>query len=326
MVVGKLVLIPLLLWLVNYLLGHFHPSSESQSLAQDQIFLSDNEIQMPSQCSFVDFNEWGDELNSLAAFIRNALQPDSMSYPYIRAKVDPLELDIPFDEMLRAKLPGLGVYQANLEIHRAKVYNFVPTEITLIPAEGFDQQLSITVRLPKVQLEYYYKAAFEYGKEPKHKDAMLHLSARVEKAVLHYRVKIECVECEGRHKLAKFVFQVGQGFATGGIEGMQKAAMLSVYDADLEDVSISFDNVNIQNIRITDFPQGDQVLDQMEPRLTRVANKLKGAANFLCNGIMKERVQKQIARRMIKNTRRKVDKARSYFYKPKAEPVLSKCK
>lgn len=97
-------------------------------------------ISMPrsTQCSFIDFKEWDNELQTIVIFLRNVLQPDSNYYPYIRAKVDPLELDIPFDEMFRAKLPGVGIYQANLKIHRAKVYNFVPTQVQLDPADGFD--------------------------------------------------------------------------------------------------------------------------------------------------------------------------------------------
>lgn len=89
---------------------------------------------VPKECTKINFHDWKDQLEQHSRLIHDVLQPDSNYYSLIRSFVDPLALEFPFDELFKLKVPVIGGYQASIKISDANVYNFVPTEIRIVPA------------------------------------------------------------------------------------------------------------------------------------------------------------------------------------------------
>lgn len=159
-----------------------------------------------------------------------------------------------------------------------------------------------------------------FGIKKKPRDAKLHLSAYITKPVFNLRIEAVCLECQRRFfaklgRLVGYAAQLSKGFLTGGIDGMKKAAMVAVYDADVENIDISFESLEIQDIRITDMQKSDENPDNLQRLVPNLSENAKKAANFLYNGVLKSDLQKEAALGMQRDMRRELEKARPNFYR-----------
>lgn len=310
---------------------HTDPSEDFEfipnaNIAQAADYPDDEMLEyVPKTCTLVDFTGEDDLLQKRADFVRDAMQPSSPYYKYLKNILEPFILRRPFEKLFEVNVPKIGSYHLDVKLTKSEMLKYVPSNIDVQPMPGSKQGLNIKVDLERFLVNFYYNVEFykvdRKGNKLKPIRSKLHLAVVMKNPSFDGKLTLACLDCEDNtrrfSKLRRYVgiaYRAATGFAFGGVSGAKVAVLKWIYDAKVEGMKFKFDQVDI-TARWTERPKDDELPDDLIRHFPSVVNILSQVARMAYNGPKKKEFEEGIATTVIDEGQKSLWLLRPDFYR-----------